>query len=579
MFLEYFFIFFVGISLISLTRYIILYNSHSVKNLSKKVFFSPPYNIGKIYKKYRYAVLQNNSSFYTAKDSDKIINKQTLPMSPVITDSALAGANVFHQYMCIDDNMYEGISRLSGEKIDTFSDLSAKLKTYKQDSQGLTEGSLNKIKGHAAESHVAEHFKEAGIEVDWPSDSNQEAWDLLINGNPIQVKLIKEANMLLEHFKNTDIPVIVPYDADNIPKTAFHLNPSENINSLFDYLKDNPENAIIVDKKLSNIDLTENIEQGSDLASGALDFNFPFITLAFSSVREIKLLKSKDTDIISALKHAGLDIAGTGAGGTMGAVTGSLILPVIGTLFGFSIGALLGRKMTNKIKYKSLKQASKNYEKSIKKLEQESIQIEKKYRDKFNQDKEKEQNHLNRTAQKTKDIINKEVKKIREWIIDREKPNTDLQDNLLRNIPSAREFIKKRNLTWIEYFWPNKKTIAYIKQIKELKNNIKEKLKNNKLTDRGVFLQKFSEKGLCRDYILCEIQRTEKEREKYENNLMALIKTRQKEILDQRYECMKRISIKVKEYALKIRDETAPYITEIKACQKGLKKEARKLGK
>ena len=67
---------------------------------------------------------------------------QTLPVSPVIGDNILAGANVFHQYMCIDNHMYEGLSRLSGEHLDNFSDLSAKLKDYTHGFDGLTEGAL-----------------------------------------------------------------------------------------------------------------------------------------------------------------------------------------------------------------------------------------------------------------------------------------------------------------------------------------------------------------------------------------------------------------------------------------------------
>ena len=276
---------------------IILYNSNSVKNLSKKAYF-PPYNIGNFIKKLRHADIQNNTVSHTSKKLKEATDKHNLPLSPVIADSAIVGVNVFHQYMFIDDNIYEGVSRLSGENIDSFSDLSAKLKTYKHDSQGLTVDSLNKIKGHIAESHVAKHFQEAGIEVNWPETSNQEGWDLLLNGNSIQIKLTNNTNSLIEHFKNNpEIPVIIPSDADNIPETAFHFDPSDNIDSLFDYLKETPEKAVIVDNQLSNAELTESIEEGTDLLMGATEFHLPFFTTAFTFSREIKLLKNKDTDM------------------------------------------------------------------------------------------------------------------------------------------------------------------------------------------------------------------------------------------------------------------------------------------
>ena len=557
-------------SLISFIRYITLYNSHSVKNLSKKTHF-PAYDIGVFIKKLRYTDLQNKKISYTSKDSKENISKHTLPLSPVIADSAAVGANVFRQYMCIDDNMYEGVSRLSGENINNFSDLSAKLKTYKHDSQGLTEGSLNKIKGHIAESHVTKHFQEAGIEVNWPEASNQEGWDLLLNDNPIQVKLTNDANSLIEHFKtNPEIPVIIPSDADNIPETAFHFDPSDNIDSLFDYLKGTPEKAVIVDNQLSNVDLTENIEEGTDLLTGATDFNFHFITIAFSGFREIKLLKNKDTDIISAFKNAGLDIAGV----TMSTLALSFI-PIPGIQI---IGPPLGRKITNKIKQMPLKNALKEYEKSAELLKKEALKAEKKYRHKFKQDKDNEQHSLNKIAIETKNIINKKIKNLRKSIVDREKSLGGLQYNLLKNIPDTITLIKKElKLSWIEYFWPSKKIIIYKRQMKNIKQHFTEQFKNSNFLGGSNLFQQFSEKGLCRRYILSEIKRTEEERKVRENNLVTYITQKQDVLLQQRSECMKRLSLKIAEYAQQIRKELSPYIKEIQHRQNLVKQEAGKL--
>ena len=578
----------VVFGLISFIRYITLYHSNSVKNLSKKVHF-PSYNIGNFIKKLRHTDLQNKKISHTSKDSKKNISKHTLPLSPVIADSIGVGANIFRQYMCIDDYMYEGVSRLSGENIDNFSDLSAKLQTYKHDSQGLTEGSLSKIKGHIAESHVAEHFQEAGIEVNWPETSNQEGWDLLLNGNPIQVKLTNDANSLIEHFKtNPEIPVIIPSDADNIPETAFHFDPSDNIDSLFDYLKENPENVVIVDSQLSNADLTESIEEGTDLLTGANDFNLPLITAAFSVSREIKLLRNKDTDITSAFKNAGLDVAGVGmgmeAGSVAGGAIGSLIFPGPGTIIGIGIGAPIGavlnRKITNKIKQIPLKNALKEYEKLVEQLKKESLKAEKKYKHKFNQNTENEQNNLNETAKEIKDVINKKIKNLRKSIVDREKPSDSLQYNLLKNIPDKITSIKKElKLSWIEYFWPSRKIIIYKRQMKNTKQYFTKQLKNNKFIDRIHLFQQFAEKGLCRRYILSEIKRIEEERKVHENNLANYITQKQDVLLKRRSECMKRLSVKVTEYAQQIRQELSPYITEIQHCQNLVKQEARKLGK
>ena len=304
-------------SLTSFTRYILLYRSKRVQRLEKTHF--PPYDIGSFIKEYRKPKLDTQSDVIQASNISNPNNLKTdpkhhdLPIAPVIGDSMLIGANVFYQYMCIDDHTYEGISRLSGESIDNFSDLSAELKTHSYDSQGLTEGALNNFKGHVAESHVAEHFEKAGVEVAWPETSNQEGWDLLLNGNQVNVKLVNNANNLTEHFKeNPQIPVVIPSDADNIPETAFHFDPSEDVDHLFDYLKDNPENAVIVNESLSSADLTESVEEGTDFALGVDEgipgFNFPVFTVAVSGWREINLLNKGHTDTVSAAKNASLDL-------------------------------------------------------------------------------------------------------------------------------------------------------------------------------------------------------------------------------------------------------------------------------
>jgi len=559
---------FSGFSLFALTsfiRYKIIYNSKSEKNIS-----FPAYDIGSFVTKYR-----NTGNFQKDKIHGSIKN-HSLPLSPVIADSILFGANIFHQYMCIDENMYEGISKLSGENIDTFSDLSAKLETYQHNWQGLTEGSLNKIKGHIAESHVAEHFQKAGITVEWPETSNQEGWDLLLNGNPIQVKLTKDANSLIEHFKNnSDIPVVIPYDAENVPENAFHFNSSENIDDLFAYLKDNLEKSVIVDEQLSNIESTEHIEEGTDLLTGSIDGHFPFIIFAFASWREIKLFKNNDTDLKSAIKNLSLDVGGVGAGMAIGSKIGTFILPGIGTIAGGIAGACLARnKITNAIKYKPFKETEKKYEKSIKKLNKETKNVEKNIKEKFNEDKKREQSILDEKAKEIKIEINEKIKELKRWRVEKEKLPVKLLTELPTTILSIR---KKLGLGWIEHFWPNKKTITYKREITMMKRQLQQQVKNNGFIDRGVLFQKLSEKGLFRSYILSEIKTVENERIIHENNLMAKIKEIQKRLLDQRHQSMKIFAKKIEEYGEKIRKELLPYIKEVCDYQKLLEIEAKKL--
>ena len=586
---------FGGLALFSLTsfiRYILLYRSKRVQRLEKTHF--PSYDIGSFIKEFRKPKLDAQSDVIQASSTLNSNNLKTnpkhhdLPIAPVIGDSMIVGANIFYQYMCIDDHIYEGISRLSGESIDNFSDLSAKVHTYSNDYPGLTEGALNKLKGSVAESHIAEHFEKAGVEVAWPETSNQEGWDLLLNGNQVNVKLVNNANNLTEHFKeNPQIPVVIPSDADNIPETAFHFDPSEDVDHLFDYLKDNPENAVIVNESLSSAYLTENVEESTDFALGVDEgipgFNFPLITTAFSGWREIKLLDKGHTEMETSLKNIGLDVAGIGVGlgvgAEAGAVVGSLILPGIGTAIGGVLGGLfgatVGREITNNVKEEPLKEAQKKMKKTVKNLKKETQKTAIKYKKQFNQDQKIEQNKLKKQALQAKQKINNEVKSLRLWSIEKEKPSRHLKQSLLKNISDE---VMRIQPSWVNYLWPSPQTIVCLKKRSVIKA-LRVKIENDSYVDRASLFEMCAKKGLCRSYIFSDIKRTEEDRKMHENQLTDSIRKKQDALLNQRLTSMKKLSSKVTEYTQQIRKELSPYIHQIKSSQDYVQKEAQKLGK
>ena len=514
------------------------------------------------------------------------ISQHNLPLSPVLFDSALAGANVFRQYMCVDDFMYAAVSRMSGEQIDNISDLSSKIKEYAYN----TEGFLNKLKGHVAEEHVAAHLKEAGATVKWPETSNQEGWDLLANGNHIQEKLIKDASSLTEHFKeHPNIPVIVPADAENIPDGAFHFDPSDGIEGLMDFLKEPLEKAVIVDHSLSHADLTENTEQAADFLAGDIDpfpFKIPVVTAAFSSFREFRLLRKKDTDILSALKHIALDATGVGigieVGAPAGAAIGTLIFPGPGTAVGTVVGSFVfssfGRHITNKIKIKPLKEAVEDYKKSFEKFKRKSKQAEKEYENRFQQEKAREQKKLDGLASEIKNAVEEKTSNLRKWTADKERPQESLKADLLNNILIATSKERKKP-SWTEWFWPKQKTVNRRIKMKGVRKLLTEQFSKDNFKDRGRLFQKLAEHGLCREYILSEIQKTEEERLRRENDLIKEITQRQKRLLHERSQSIKNLAAKTKEYMREIRKKLSPCIKEIQNRQSAVQKESKKLGK
>jgi hypothetical protein len=109
-------------------------------------------------------------------------------------------------------------------------------------------------------------------------------------------------------------------------------------------------------------------------------FHFPFITLAISATREIRLLSEDKTTIGSAIANASLDIAGTSAGGLggakLGAIVGSFLAPGAGTIVGGAVGGMIGalaaRFATNAVKEIPLKNAAGVYEQKVSSMESET---------------------------------------------------------------------------------------------------------------------------------------------------------------------------------------------------------------
>lgn len=77
----------------------------------------------------------------------------------------------------------------------------------------VSDGARTNLRGYTAEQLVAAHFVEAGSAVEIPQTSNMPGYDLLVDGNPVQVKCGVDIALLKEHFERyPDIPVVANSD-------------------------------------------------------------------------------------------------------------------------------------------------------------------------------------------------------------------------------------------------------------------------------------------------------------------------------------------------------------------------------
>ena len=126
-------------------------------------------------------------------------------------------------------------------------------------------------------------------------------------------------------------------------------------------------------------DATELSIDPTDMTDLDFSGHIPVMTIAISSFREFNLLMDNKTDAMTSLKNIGLDAAGAGGGGLVGAKAGALagsFFGPLGTLLGGIVGgiggAIGGRAMTNEIKQKPLKNAIEAYQSNANQMKSET---------------------------------------------------------------------------------------------------------------------------------------------------------------------------------------------------------------
>lgn len=242
-------------------------------------------------------------------------------------------ADFLYDYLRLDPTVMEGVDFASS--LDLSSPFSFALFAAEQSSL-MAEGagdSIHRLKGYIAERLVAHNLSAAGHDVSFPEASNQAGYDLLVDGQPFQVKCTSSPEHVLEHLESyPDIPVIVNSE-------------------LAESLSGTP--GVYIDAALSNEEATKLTEEGLQTGADLLDLEIPWIAMAISASIEIKDLYHSRTGFSDALINIASDTAGRTVLGVAcanaAAATGAIFFgpagAVIGNLTGGVFGGVYGKKV------------------------------------------------------------------------------------------------------------------------------------------------------------------------------------------------------------------------------------------
>lgn len=192
----------------------------------------------------------------------------------------------------------------------------------------INDGNINRLQGYVAEQIARYDLMEMGYIVEMPETANQVGWDLLVDGQPFNIKNTANLSGLTEHFeKYPEIPVITN---NQLCEKALE-NGFDNVYTLpdLDYQK--------------TIDLTrETIEAGKD----AMSFPVSWISLGISTFLNAKRVVQGETDIYGATINVATDYLGKAVGSIAGekviSLVGLLLLGPAGGVIGAGTGAIIG---------------------------------------------------------------------------------------------------------------------------------------------------------------------------------------------------------------------------------------------
>ena len=240
-------------------------------------------------------------------------------------DSAFAGLVVgdfLYDYLRIDPLVMEGIDFARAADLSNTL-LFAEFANKQAALMAVGEGdSISRLQGYVAERTVAQHMAAAGHDVSFPETSNQAGYDLLIDGQPFQVKCTESASYVREHLeKYPDIPVIV---------NSEHAEEFADVPGVY------------VDPALSVTEVTTLTEEGIADGAEVLDIELPWIALAVSAAVEIRDLYYSRTELTNSAINIATDTTGRTMLGTVGAKAGSAVGSLMFGPAGSVVGALGG---------------------------------------------------------------------------------------------------------------------------------------------------------------------------------------------------------------------------------------------
>lgn len=236
--------------------------------------------------------------------------------------TAISAGEFIYDYIMINPAVVQGLDFARTEDLSSLFTLSQFAGTI---DTGTLTGDLAQLQGYVAEQMIAAELQAKGHDVEFPETSNNPGWDILVDGQPFQVKNLADPAGVREHLeKYPDIPVYVNEE-------------------LAPYFEGNP---LVYVSSISRKDVLEATSTTIIHADDLLDFEIPWIAAGVSSIYNIKRVWSDDVSINQAVFNVVSDTSSRVVLGVLGqkatVIVGTMIFGPAGGVVGAMVGTYAG---------------------------------------------------------------------------------------------------------------------------------------------------------------------------------------------------------------------------------------------
>lgn len=185
-------------------------------------------------------------------------------------------------------------------------------------------GAVTRLSGYVAEQQTALELTKMGQVVEFPDSPTQAGYDLLVNGEPFQVKNSLDVDYIQSHLDNySDIPVLVNKElADSFAGNPMVI-PVEGV-SFYEV------------QRITH----QSLEASSEFGTATDLLPVPVLSLAFALYRNFGAFNHGVIDGTEYWENVGVDTLASAGGATIGATLGGTIGTVVA--FGLPIGTVIG---------------------------------------------------------------------------------------------------------------------------------------------------------------------------------------------------------------------------------------------